>query len=185
MKLPTVSELRQRFPRLTAPFSDEQLEGGVDVTRLPSEERYRMARELVDRTIGAPDDERKLRELDCAVKIAQKNGDVLANRGVVHAALGNLDAALADLDASLAVRSDAPHVQWERSKVRLAKGDRAGAISDARGAAERVSEARAWLSRPSERSTEARTACKVRRRNRHLGRGHGGRDEARHRVLGR
>jgi tetratricopeptide (TPR) repeat protein len=144
--VPTVEELRARFPRLTSGFRDEELDGPVDVSRLPAEERERVARDLVDRTRGKRDDADKLAQLDQAAKLCPTDADIRANRGYVHAALGNLDAALADLDAALALRPLA-HVQWERSKVRFARGDRDGAIADARAVADTISEARGWLTR--------------------------------------
>jgi tetratricopeptide (TPR) repeat protein len=142
---PTVAQLRARFPRLTASLADDQLVGPTDISRLSLYERQRAAGELLERTKQLPDDATKLDQLERAHRLWPTNEEIRAARGRVHARLGNLDAALADFDAVLAVRADALLVHWERSKVRLARGDRDGALEDARASAHRVDEARAWL----------------------------------------
>jgi hypothetical protein len=141
---PSVAQLRERFPRLTAQLGDAQVEGKIDVSRLSAYERQRMAEALFERAKDVPS-YTAVEQLDEAVKLWPENDQIRGARGRAHARAGNLDAALADFDAVLARTIGAVFTQWERSKVRLARGDREGALADARAVADRVDEARAWL----------------------------------------
>jgi tetratricopeptide (TPR) repeat protein len=104
----------------------------------------RDANELMERAKGL-DAAARLPLLDRAHALWPANEEVRAMRGRTYHELGNLDAALAELDAVLQSRPDFVRSRWERSKVRFARGDRAGALADARDAAERIDEAKAWL----------------------------------------
>jgi tetratricopeptide (TPR) repeat protein len=142
---PTVAELRARFPRLTAELPDERVAGPDGVWRLSEHGRRRAALDLLDRAKAAADAPGKIEALDRAAALWADNEEILAVRGRLHTELGNFDAALVDLDAALARRPDAWPVIWDRAKARLARGDREGALADARQAAHRVDEARDWL----------------------------------------
>lgn len=145
VRTPTVAELRARFPRLTGELTDEQLGGPFDASKLSTYDKHRIAGEILERTRSAPATAAKLEQLDQAVRLWPDSSDLRAARGRVHLSLGNAEAARADFDAVLTLRPDAVLVRWDRSKARLACGDREGALADAREAAQRVDEARAWL----------------------------------------
>ncbi len=141
---PTVAELRARFPRLTADRTDEQLAGPHDPSRMTASDRQRVAADLVEKTKSTAENAAKLEQLDQAVRMWPAV-ETLAARGRTHARLGNHPAAIADYDAALARSPAAVLVQWDRSRSRLATGDRAGALADARAVASSVDQARAWL----------------------------------------
>jgi tetratricopeptide (TPR) repeat protein len=145
VETPTPAQLRERFPRLTANLGDIQLSGPFDAARLSTYERQRLAINLLERAKATADDRAKLELLDRADALWPSHQEIRGARGRVHARIGNLDTALADFDAVLAVSPDATRTQWERSKVRLARGDRDGALADARAVAQYVDEARGWL----------------------------------------
>ncbi len=143
---PTIPQLRERFPRLTAGRADHQLGGALDVTQLTTYERQRLATDLFERARASAADTERLALLDRAVEAWPQHLEARGLRGRTHAKVGHGDAALADFDAVLAYEPEAAFAQWERSKLRLARGDRDGAVADARAAAVRVEEARLWLS---------------------------------------
>jgi hypothetical protein len=115
-----------------------------DVASFGSYERERAAEDLVERA-KTVDAAARLPLLDRAHALWPANADVRALRARTYLEVGDVDAALAELDALLERRPDYAKSRWERSKIRFARGDRAGALADARAAAERSEEAKAWL----------------------------------------
>jgi tetratricopeptide (TPR) repeat protein len=142
---PTVAERRERFPRLTAARGDRELGAPIAVSMMTDYERQRVAVDHYERARGCSDARERLALLDAALAVWPRNIEALSLRGRTHVELGNGDAALADFDAVLAGTPHAEATWWERAQLRLARGDRDGAISDAREAAYRVEAARVWL----------------------------------------
>ncbi len=143
----TVADLRAKLPRLTARCTDLQLYGENDQTPRSPVEREAIAQALVLGANTATSDHVRLDQLEQAHRLwPEGNVDtLLEQRGAAHARVGNFESARADLDALLARRAFAHTGRWVRSQVRLALGDRAGALADAREAALHVEAARAWL----------------------------------------
>jgi hypothetical protein len=142
---PTVAQRRERFPRLTAARGDRELGAPIEVSMMTDYERQRVATDHYERARGCTDASERLKSLDAALVAWSRNIEALSLRGRTHVELGNGDAALADFDAVLAEAPYAEATRWERARLRLARGDRDGAIADAREAAARVEAARLWL----------------------------------------
>ena len=142
---PSVADLRVRFPRLTDGIGDDRLGAPYDFAKLAPYDRQRIAVDRFERA-KVLEPAARLPLLDEAHLLWPTHDDIRALRGRTHAQLGNLDAALADLDDVLASQPDFALSRWERAKIREARGGSRAALADARAAAERVAEARTWLS---------------------------------------
>jgi hypothetical protein len=144
-RVPTVAARRERFPRLTAGKTDRELGAPIDVSMMTDYERQRVAVDRYEQARACAAATERLALLDAALEAWPRNIDARSLRGRTHAELGNVAAALADFDAVLADTPHAESTRWARAQLRLANGDRDGAIADAREAANRVDAAREWL----------------------------------------